>query len=319
MAFRNAFKILYGRFNPVWAVLLFMVVLGLVVGALSYFLINPVYSALFEAGILDLTDFPSLTQILTSPAQMNVLFNDILAGIEIGELGERISMIWTDIMLIFREQSSLRVPTIILFFVLVSIFRFLLGFYELPLYKIIEGSMSCDAKFGFFSRFIGTLLLSLKYVGIKLLYTTAYDALFYLILYYLFTLFTITYAWVVAPLILVFVIVFISLRYTTLAFFGVNTAVSNDGILKSFRFAFQKGFKHFFYIFVRFLLVWTIIILLNIFFGLFTFFVGLLFTIPLCMYYIAIMNMTLYYSTTGKRYYADGKIITPPTAMRVLQ
>ncbi len=60
--------------------------------------------------------------------------------------------------------------------------------------------------------------------------------------------------------------------------------------------------------FVAFLIILSV----GLFLTLFTLGVGLLFVLPFAACFISYINATEYYIKTGKRYYVDGGIITPP-------
>ena len=192
-------------------------------------------------------------------------------------------------------------------------FRFLLGFYEIPVYRVLEGSMSANAKFSFTGRVIASAGISARFVLAKLLVTAVYDAGFLIALYFMLGLFLNSATALWAPFIIfVFLVAFLALRYTLLAFFGAHIAVDKPKVFKGLAFGFKKSAKYFGKTYAQFLLLWLIIIVFNVFFAAFTFGVALIATIPMSMVLLCIFNMTLYYTKTGRRFYADDKIVTPP-------
>jgi len=64
-------------------------------------------------------------------------------------------------------------------------------------------------------------------------------------------------------------------------------------------------------VYFSFCAVWAIILVFNLFIGVFTFGVGLIATVPVSVLLVAILNMTHFYTKTGRRYYAGGQILTP--------
>ncbi|MCL2061956.1 MAG: hypothetical protein FWH03_04955 [Firmicutes bacterium] len=295
MAFKSAFRIIIKRFGLAWTVALFILILALIIGALSLMFILPVLSAFNDAGIT---------------RQIGASFMGILNGS--GNIGAEIQSIWTQIQSVFSDNRRLTLSTVILFFIVMFIYKFLLGFYELPLYQSLEGEMSSNLKVKFSHAFIAKLGISSRFILVKLIYTTLYDALFFLGLYYLLGLFFVAGGAYFAPIvILIYFVLFQALRYTLIAFWGTEVVLNRAPIFQSFAFSARKASKNFVSVFFSFCAAWLIIIALNVFIGIFTFGVGLMATIPVSVLFIAILNMTHFYTKTGRRYYADGRIITP--------
>ncbi len=297
MGFRNAFKILFARFGLAWSLILFIVFFALIVGSVSLTIVLPVVRAFENAGIIE---------------RITGIFTGILGRSLSGETGAEIQSVWAAIIALFRDDRRLTVTTTVMFFVVVLIYKFLLGFYELPAYEVLEGAMSANARIGFTNAFVSKLGRSSRFVLAKMLYTTLYDAVFYSVLYLMLGLFFLPggAAWGTAAVV-AYMILFQSLRYTLIAFWGPEVTLEKAPVFQSFAFSVKKAGRNFFSVFWRFALTWVLIITLNLFIGIFTFGVGLIATVPVSMLFICILNMTLFYGKTGRRYYANGEIITP--------
>ena len=298
MAFKNALRILVNRFGLAWVLALYTLVLVVLIGSLSLVFILPVVDAFTTAGIFD---------------SIGKIFADFWEGVPLNSLGVEVQELVERGAEIFEANGPLVVETIVMFFVVLLIYKFLLGFYELPMYRALDGAMSSNARLGFVNLFISSLSKSWRFVLVKILYTTAYDTLFAFVLYCLAGLLFTPVVAIFAPLIIsVYIILFQAFRYTLIAFWGPQVAVNKGAIFKSFTFSTKKAGKNFASVFSSFIITWVFIIALNLFIGIFTFGAGLILTIPVSMLFILILNMTQYYNKTGRRYYADGEIITPP-------
>jgi len=300
VSFVHALRILINRFRLVWVLALFMLVLIVIVGLLSLSFIDPIVNMLRKHGTFD------------QAAEIVSMFWE---GKSVAAVFEEFRLLLDKTSELFQASGGLVVRTNIMFFVVLAIYKFLLGFYELPMYRVLDGAMSSNAKLGFFNRFVSCLGLSSRFVLVKIIYTTVYDALFLLVLYLLFGLFFSPIA-ILAPVILgVYVIVFQALRYTLTAFWGPDVGVEGKPIFKSFVYSVKKAGKSFSSVFSSFVVMWIIFIALNLFIGIFTFGAGLIVTVPMCMLFVCILNMTMYYSKTGRRHYVDGEIVTPKSVI----
>ena len=298
MAFKNAFRILFNRFSVVWVLAAYILVVLVLVIPLSLFFLLPIVSAFEDAGIL---------------TQINDAFSILLDTGNITYIGIEIQSIWRNSLKVFRESRMLTAQISVAFVIFILIFKFLLGFYELAVTKILDGSMGANAKLGFIHSYISLLRRSVRFVAVKLLYTLLYDLIFFTLLYILLGLFSSPATALIAPfLITLYVVIFVSLRYALVAFWAPFVGIDNKKIFNALGLSIALFAKNFRQVYGGFLALWLLIIALNVFIGLFTFGVGLIATIPISMLIVNILNMTFYYTRTGKRFYADDKIITPP-------
>jgi len=297
MSFKNALRILISRFTLVWILALYMLILVTIVGLLSLTFVMPVVEGLEQAKF-----FESVAGIFSKFWEGTASLNAV--GEEIGELVDQVRVF-------FQDNSPLVIRTNVMFFIVLFIYKFVLGFYELPMYRVLDGAMSSDARLGFVNRLVSCIGQSSRFVLVKIIYTTLYDALFLYILYNLLGLFFAPYA-ILAPLIIcVYVIVFQSLRYTLIAFWGQEVTLDGKPIFQSFVSSVKKSGKNFASVFSSFVVMWIVFITLNLFVGIFTFGAGLIATIPMCMLFVCVLNMSLFYNKTGRRHYVDGEIVTP--------
>jgi len=297
MVIRNSLKILWQRFSLSWVLTLFLSVIALVVLAISLSFIVPALFAFRDAGLRKQAD-----------AIILIIF-------ETGDLtyfGAQASELWTSTMNVFRYMQGLTMLTLVMFIICVVIFRFLIGFYEIPLLKILEGNLSFNAKLGFGNRLVASIITSAKFVPIKFAFTLIYDIVFLGGLYLLFQLFFIPQILGLVPILILAYLVFgLAFRNTLIVFWAPKIVMGNKGIIESFSYGIKKSFKHFKSVFFTFVIIWAIVLGMNLFLAVFTFGFSLLATIPISMLLLNIVSMVLYYSHTGRRFWLGDKIVTP--------
>lgn len=304
MAFKNAIKILINKFGLVWVVLLYFVMVTAVLAGLSVAYVIPVVRVFNDAGI---------------GTRFVEIFNSIMNGETVSswfvEIHDIVDACWgvlqTDF---FRPDTAWMVVVAVL---LLLIARFLFGWYELPLVAVLEGAMSSNARIGFTGRFISRLGHSCVFVLTKMIYTVLYDAVLVVILYFMFGLFEVKGLAMFAPFIIMLVLIaLVAFRYTVICMWAPARIVGGKKLFPALFGGVGLTFKHFGSIYSSFLISHTLLIALNILVGLFTFGAGLLITVPVSVVFLNILNMTVYYNKTGRRYYTDasGTVYTPPTA-----
>lgn len=303
MSFKNAIKILINKFGLVWIVLLYLVICSAIVVGLSVAVVIPVTGAMLNAGVGE---------------QMTQLFHSIMNGEGATVWVAQLQQTFDTVLRVLRTDlnGALNSTTLIILVTLILLVsRFLIGLYELPLVAVLEGAMSADARIGFTGEFISKLGLSSRYVLTKMLFTVSFDVAFYTSLYYMFALFTVKGLALFAPfIIMIAVILILAFRYTLISLWAPSLVVGGKKIFPALFSGVRKTFKNFWTIYSTFIISWTILIALNILVGLFTFGAGLVITIPVSMTFINILNMTIYYNKSGKRYYTDAVVVTPPVS-----
>ncbi len=300
MSFKNAFKILISKFGLVWLLMLFLLCVGVVVAGISAPFITIMIRAIRNSGISE---------------QIAATYHGILNGNALSVTAGELREISASIAELYRINKSFSVSsTVWVFLVLTLIYRFLVGLYELPMVSVVDGLMSSGAKLGFFGRFIALLGRSCRFVLVKMIYTILFDLVIFFTLNAMFGLFGLSGGVFFAPfLIMLVLILFLTVRYSLIAMWAPAMVVGGKNVFQAFAYSVKKGIRNIKSIFSSFALSWIIIISINVFVGIFTFGVGLIATVPISIMFINVLDMTLYYGKSNRRYYADGEIINPPT------
>ena len=299
MSFKNAFKILISKFGLVWLLMLFLLCVGLAVAALSAPFITIMIRAIRNSGINE---------------TMVEAYRGLLNGDSLEVLTGEIKEIWAGVRELYRIDKSFSVSSsVLVFIVLTLVYRFLLGLYELPMTSVVDGLMSSNANLGFFRRFVALFGRSCRFVLVKMIYTVLFDALIFSVVYAMFGMFRVPGLAVFAPfLIMLVVIILLTVRYSLISMWAPSVVADGKNVFAAFAYSVRKSCKHI-TIFSSFAVTWIIIIALNMFVGIFTLGVGLLATVPISVMFLNILNMTVFYGKTNRRYYADGNIVNPPT------
>ncbi len=300
MSFKNAFKILVSKFGLVWVFMLYFLCVGVIVAGLSAPFLTVMMRAIKNSGISE--------QIATT-------YQGILDGNALSVIADELNGIIGSIKELFKSDKGFSVSSAVwVFLVLIVAYRFIAGLYELPMASVAEGLMSSNARLGFFRRFVALLGRSCRFVLVKMIYTVVFDAAIFFALTSMFALFNIKGAVFFAPfLIMLVLVVLLTLRYSIVAMWAPSMVVDGKNVFAAFAFSVKKCIKHIKPILSSFALSLIIIIAINLFIGIFTLGVGLIVTIPISVMFINLLNMTLFFGKSNKRYYVDGTVFNPPT------
>lgn len=297
MSFKNAFKILISRFSYVWVVLLYIILLLVIVGSLGLTFLRPVYEAFSDAGVW---------------SQIGETVRALVSEGSLTKTVESAGKVLNTVRDIFVAKPQTYVNSM-LFVILIATFayRFIMGLSELPLVSVINGMMSDNAKYSFSSKFVSHLGKSAYFSLIKMLIMVAYDSLMYTALF-LAVKFVYGIGTILVPFAFMFVlIIFLTFRYTLISAWTPYMIVEKKGVIKSFGKSVVFGFRHFAPLFSTWMITWVLIISINFLVGLFTFFVGLIVTVPLSVYFVSLINMTFFYGRKKLTYYIDGNLFIP--------
>lgn len=296
MSFRNAFKILISRFNLVWSILLFLVVMVIIIASMAISFALPIYKIFTEAEIVT-----TFTGIISSMFSMPV-----------SETINAFAELFKSVTELFTNNNLLKANTYLLVFLVFTIaYRFILGLYELPLIKCLKGQLSDNAKYGFLSSFFSLFGKSCLFSLIKMVVMSLFDAVIFTIIYFVAML---VRGSIFLPTVIILLgTVLYSIRYSLIS--GWSPAVIVDGmkIFPALLQSVKNAFKHFATIFSIFVVFMFLCIIINLLVGLLTFAVGVLVTIPVFMLFLNLLNMTYFYSLNSQKYYVENIIFDPVT------
>lgn len=295
MAFKNALKNLIAHFGVVWSLLLYITLFAALITGLSLPFILPIARAFGEAGVFD--GLRSAFSSLLGEGGWNALWDGLYA-------------VYGDIVGVFKDNDTVASLTMaFLIFVVIVAFRFFLGLYAIPLTTVMDGKMSCNANYGLGGKFFSTLWLSVRFSASKMLVTSVYDVALGFLIYGLGRLIGMTVA---LPFVLILVLlVFVALRSSLFSCWAA-CAVNGDGVIKGFVHSLKLCFKHFGSIYSTYFVTSLLVMAVGLFITVFTLGVGLVIVCPFAAAYFSYIDITEFYNKTGRRYYVDGVVFTPP-------
>lgn len=296
MSFKNAFKNLIAHFGIVWAVLLYLIICSAIIVGLSLPFILPVASALKNAGVFD--GIGNAFTVLMGEGGWNGFWDGLFD-------------VYSKVVHVFDNNSRVAsLTTMFVIFVVLVAFRFFFGLYEVPLATVLDGRMSCNANYGFGGKFISTLGVSVRFSLAKMPIMIAIDAITFAIIYGFAKLIGISVA---LPFVIILVIIVMRAFRSSLMSCWAPCVAGGMGIIKGFARSCEICFKRFGSIYSTYIIMWILVVACGLFVTIFTLGVGLIVAFPFAMSILSYIGITVYYNKTGKRYYVDGTVFTPPT------
>lgn len=295
MSFKNAFKNLIAHFGIVWAVLLYMIICAAIIVGLSLPFILPIANAFGEAGV-----FRAVGDAVTS------LFNDGgWNGLWDGLYGA-----YQLIIGVFEKNDRVASLTMMFFiFIAVLAFRFVFGLYEIPLATVLDGRMACNAEYGFGGKFVSTLGVSIRFSLAKMPIMIAFDAVSFAAIYGITKAIGMNVA---LPFIIILILFVTRALRSSLTACWAPCVVNGMGVIKGFARSSEICFKRFGSVYSTYIISWLLIFACGLFITLFTLGVGMIVALPFAMSLLGHIGITVFYNKTGKRYYIDGAVFTPP-------
>lgn len=295
MSFKNAFKNLIAHFGIVWTVLLYLIICTAIIVGLSLPFILPIARAFENAGVF--TGIGNAFTVFMGDGGWNGFWDSLFD-------------VYRDVVGVFQSNSRVASLTMMFFiFVAVVAFRFFFGLYEIPLATVLDGRMSCNANYGFGGKFISTLGVSVRFSLAKMPITIAVDGITFGIIYGFAKLIGVSVA---LPFIIILVVIIMRAFRSSLMSCWAPCVAGGMGVIKGFARSCEICFKRFGTIYSTYIMLWLLVVACGLFVTIFTLGVGLLVAVPFGMCALGYIGITVYYNKTGKRYYIDGIVFTPP-------
>jgi len=268
----------------------------IICGLLSLIFVLPLLSAFRDAGIL---------------YEVSGIFTSVFTYGETVTIFTNLQRVWQNGLSVVLGDRGLAARTFIILAIVVILFRFFMGLYEIAISSVLDGAMSANSRLKFIHRLIASLRFASIYAITKTAITVVFDAIHFIVIYYMTSLFFIESTRAVAPFLIGLVaVLFLTVRYSFLALW-VPTTLETKKTIKALGIALKKSSTNFAKIFFSFFAMWLFVGAMIGFFTIFTFGIGLVLITPIIMLLFSILGMTCHYNIEGKRYYANDKTITP--------
>lgn len=314
MIFKNAFHLLVDNFTLNYKLLLYKIVVGIVVLALSMGLLYPTLNMLFTS-----ESFNALVKLLGDFLQAIVTGNSTF----LQTFPDRLQSAVTAFLTFLGERT----PNLVFFCVslalLVIVSRFLNGMGDFAFSVLIDNKMSSYAKTAFFSAYISNLgkaaLWQVVYVPVTFVYDLLTIAVCYLFFVVLLSVISVAFlASIVALMFSVALLLAAAAVKQTLFSNAIPALVTDnmrlrDALKNTFKFTKER----FMTLFSTYLITSLLILCINVLFALSTFGAALLITIPMTYLMLFCIRFVGYYTYSQKKYFlAEDNIVLPKEKTR---
>lgn len=297
MSYKNTMKLFVSNFALAWKQLVYLLICAFLFGICSYTLISPVLTVLREAGL-----FGQVKNL------MDAFYNnpkDIAMT-----LSEVVKLILTSIAANFSKTYL----NIIFTLILCIIFPYVL--YQASVYNItsvLHKKLTMNMDVSYTKNFISNFWKGIKFGFVSLLFSLPFFIInVLLIIAYLLIANTVLKAIVGLAVLSVLSLIVNSCKLTIFSHYTGSIVANDSNAFSTFLKSFPLAMKHFWRILGYSVIVILTSILINGVIGLFTFFGGLLFTIPATCVLMCIFKLVIFLNINGNRYYLSNSIIYNP-------
>lgn len=297
MSYKNTMKLFVSNFALAWKQLVYLLICAFLFVLCSYTLVSPVINVLREAGL-----FAEVKNL------MNLFYNnpkDIAMT-----LSEVVKIIFSSILHNFSKIYVNLLFTLILCIILPYI---LLEASVYNLSSILYQKFTMNMEVGYCQNFLSNFWKAIKFGIVSLLFSLPFFAInILLIVAYILIANTMLKAIVGLIILSLLSLIVSSCKLTIFSHYTGNVVANDSEPFSAFIKSFPLAIKHFWRILGYSIAVILTSILINGVIGLFTFFAGLLFTIPATCVLMCIFKVVIYLNINGNRYYLSNSIIYNP-------
>ena len=298
MIFRNTFRLLFSNFSNVWKVLVYycicIILTFCVCGALAY----PIIVKLSDAKVFESFAEAVNGIFASSPELTATRFQNVT------------DTAWS----ILSGSRHLFANYIIVSIWMLVVFPFTLDLAQLPMGEVLYGYMTSQTKYGFTGRFIKTIGKSAEYSVIRLLVTLPFNIASIAIVYFMIKLATFgnPLFLVLDILLLSLLFVVLTLKYSLLSCWMPAISVLDLNVFEALSLNFRCIKRRFASIFSTGLLLVLIAFVFNLIFGVFSFTVSFVVSLPLTAFVFVIFQMVSFFSAQGMRFYVYPDLFISP-------
>ena len=297
MIFRNTFRLLLSNFSNVWKMLVYYCICVALTFCVCGVLIHPIIVKLSEANVFQ--DFAEAVNGLFSATPTTT-------AISLQEVGR--------VALSILLSKELVANFIILCFWLAIVFPFTLDLAQLPMGEVLYGYMSSQTKYGFTGRFIKTIGKSAEYSIIRIFMTLLFNVCILGLTYLIVKIATYGNPLYLGLDILLLAVMFvvIALKYSLFSCWMPAISVLDMGVFEALRQNFRCISRRFGSIFSNCLLLVMSAFVFNLIFGVFSFTVSFVISLPLTAFVFVVFQMVSFFSVQGMRFYVYPDLFISP-------
>jgi len=300
MIFKNTFKLLFSNFSLTYKVAFYKLIILLLALGLAGTIGTPFLMHLAE------------TNFLTYVVDQIVL---MFANINLGNVFIGFKNIFMQTLEVVKNLDvNLIINALLAILAFVLVYGILGSFSELATIDCLNSNLSSKTKLSFFKSLISKMFKSILYTLIKFVISIFYIIGLFLIFYFGFVSFDtatdIAKILIPAGMFLSFVLI-TGVHLTLLAGFAPSIIVNDEGVFKGLFIGFKAIKKKFFVILSTSIMVVLILTILNLIVAVFSFFAGVIFTLPISYLVVCLYKIVAFYESNGMRYYVGENIRTP--------
>ena len=304
MSYKNTMKLFASNFMLVWKQALYLLVCTIICVVCSYASLTPIISLLRENNIIEEIKM-LIESVYSTPSAFALELSDVLKHM--------LNVVFSNFSNIWVSFIGLLILGILLPYILVQ-----MSFYNIT--SILYQKLSMNMNVNYFQNGIQHLKQSLKFALASIVIGIPFLALTIILVESYLLIATSKITAIIGLFILATLfILMISIQITMHTYFTGYMVANNAGPFKSFTKGIVNTFKHFWKILSTSIIVTLTIIFVNGFITLFTFFSGLIVTIPATFVFLSIYYLVVYFNIKSERYYLATNIIYNPMKYTIKQ
>lgn len=300
MIFKNTFKLLLSNFSLCYKVLFYKLIILLLALALAGTIGTPFLMHLGE------TQF--FSYIVDEFALM-------FENINLGNIFICFKNIFIYSIDVFKSlDTNLLINAILSLSTFVVFYGFIGSFSHLATIECLNSNLSSKTKLSYFKCTISKMLKSLLMTLIKLVISLPYYFCVFLIFYYGFTRFDMVNGIqrILIPMLMFLAFVIVTgFHLTLVSGFAPSIIVNDEGVFKALKIGIKTVSKKFFKVLSTSIMIVLILTIVNLVVAVFSFFAGIIFTLPITYVTICLFKIVAFYECNGMRYYVGDSIRTP--------
>ncbi len=297
MSYKNTMKLFVSNFTLAWKQLLYLLICAFLFALCSYTLVSPVITVLKDAGLF--SQIKNLVNIFyNSPKDIAITLSEIVKLI--------LTCIASNFSKIYFNVIATIVLCILLPYVLyqASIFN---------LSSVLHQKFTMNMEVNYTHNYIRNFWKSIRFGLVSLLFTLPFFALnILLIISYMLIANTVLKALVGLVVLSLLSLIVNAIHLTIFSHFTGAIVANDSNVFPTFIKSIPMVAKNFIKILGSSIILLLTIIFVNGIIAIFTFFAGLLFTIPATCVLFAIFKVVTYLNINGNRYYLSNSIIYNP-------
>lgn len=302
MKFSNTTKLVLTNFSNVWKLLLYYTICTVLGFFALYALVKPIWLKLDDARVF---------------AELEIWFNALFSK------PEGIVTSLNDILITIGQVLGANADTLLLnyIFTLALIFiilPFMYSLSDLAVGEVLYGYMTSQTPYSFTGSYFRKFGKSVLYSLAKLPFEVVSKLVLVLLLVGVIKI------WALGGILYVFLggivflatLVYVAFKVTMFTCWMPAIAVNDIGVYKAMRMGFATVFRNFWSTFSNAIVLVFCALVVNFFFAVFTFTVGLIITLPLTLYAFIVYGMVAYFSNQGMRFYVYPDMFVTPKRIK---